>query len=160
MWMLNWVSWSLAISHKLNQKWTLFINKCMMNKQPLTKLSLCYSKAMPQQMVRSWNFLMHLRISHLMETRPDLEMGTHRTPLQLGPMARESRQTCVGCQLALLLNLFLFSPLRTKLTEMKGYWYFDDEFAWWTANYLVDQWISAEPNNHQLYLRFLDALDM
>jgi len=92
-----------------------------------------------------------------METRPDLATGTHRMPLHLGLMACESRQTCVGCQLASLLNLFLFSPLRTKLTEMKGY--FDDEFAWWTANYLVDQRISAEPNNHQLYLHFLDVLD-
>ncbi|KAI6043010.1 Not1-domain-containing protein [Pisolithus marmoratus] len=44
-----------------------------------------------------------------------------------------------------------------KVSEMKGH--FDDDFAWWFANYLVDQRISAEPNNHQLYLRFLDALD-
>ncbi|KAI6117594.1 Not1-domain-containing protein [Pisolithus croceorrhizus] len=44
-----------------------------------------------------------------------------------------------------------------KVTEMKDH--FEDDFAWWFANYLVDQRISAEPNNHQLYLRFLDALD-
>ncbi|KAK0228205.1 Not1-domain-containing protein [Armillaria fumosa] len=44
-----------------------------------------------------------------------------------------------------------------KLTEMKEL--FDDGYSRWFANYLVDQRISSEPNNHGLYLRFLEALE-
>ncbi|KAK7693143.1 hypothetical protein QCA50_002709 [Cerrena zonata] len=36
---------------------------------------------------------------------------------------------------------------------------FEEKYARWFANYLVDQRVSTEPNNHQLYIRFLDALD-
>ena len=44
-----------------------------------------------------------------------------------------------------------------ELTEMRDH--FDDTYARWFANYLVDQRISPESINHQLYLRFLDALE-
>jgi CCR4-NOT transcription complex subunit 1 len=44
-----------------------------------------------------------------------------------------------------------------KLSDMKEQ--FQDHYARWLANYLVDQRISTEPNNHDLYRRFLDALD-
>ncbi|KAJ7286002.1 Not1-domain-containing protein [Mycena rebaudengoi] len=44
-----------------------------------------------------------------------------------------------------------------KLSEMKEQ--FQDDYSRWFANYLVDQRISTEPNNHSLYLRFLDALN-
>ena len=35
-----------------------------------------------------------------------------------------------------------------------------ERFSRWFANYLVDQRVSIEPNDHQMYLRFLDALDV
>ncbi|KAF9557678.1 Not1-domain-containing protein [Agrocybe pediades] len=44
-----------------------------------------------------------------------------------------------------------------KVKEMREQ--FVDQYSRWFANYLVDQRISTEPNNHPLYLRFLDALD-
>jgi CCR4-NOT transcription complex subunit 1 len=34
-----------------------------------------------------------------------------------------------------------------------------DQYSRWFANYLVDQRVATEPNNHPLYLRFLDSLD-
>ncbi|KAJ3553574.1 hypothetical protein NM688_g3537 [Phlebia brevispora] len=37
---------------------------------------------------------------------------------------------------------------------------FQEQYSRWFANYLVDQRVSTEPNNHSLYLRFLDALDV
>ncbi|KAI0028354.1 Not1-domain-containing protein [Vararia minispora EC-137] len=43
-----------------------------------------------------------------------------------------------------------------KVEEMRES--FQDEYARWFANYVVDERISAEPNNHRLYLRFLDAM--
>jgi CCR4-NOT transcription complex subunit 1 len=49
------------------------------------------------------------------------------------------------------------SNFEAKLTEMRDL--FLDEYSRWFANYLVHQRISSEPNNHSLYLRFLDALD-
>ena len=50
------------------------------------------------------------------------------------------------------------SPLNfeTKVSDMQKR--YEDSYSRWFANYLVDQRISTEPNNHSLYLRFLDAL--
>ncbi|KDQ13139.1 hypothetical protein BOTBODRAFT_188668 [Botryobasidium botryosum FD-172 SS1] len=45
----------------------------------------------------------------------------------------------------------------SKVEEMKKR--FQDDYSRWFANYLVDQRVSSEPNNHQLYLRLLDALE-
>lgn len=45
----------------------------------------------------------------------------------------------------------------TKVTEMQEQ--FMDQHSRWFANYLVDQRISTEPNNHPLYLHFLDSLN-
>ncbi|KAL0063300.1 CCR4-NOT core subunit cdc39 [Marasmius tenuissimus] len=56
-----------------------------------------------------------------------------------------------------IINNLAPSNFDAKLTEMKDL--FVDEYARWFANYLVDQRISTEPNNHSLYLRFLDALN-
>ncbi|KAF8226250.1 Not1-domain-containing protein [Tricholoma matsutake] len=56
-----------------------------------------------------------------------------------------------------IVNNLAPSNFETKLTEMRDQ--FDDSFSRWFANYLVDQRISTEPNNHGLYLRFLDAMD-
>ena len=56
-----------------------------------------------------------------------------------------------------LVNNLAPSNFESKMEEMKER--FEDRYARWFANYLVDQRVSTEPNNHQLYLRFLDALD-
>lgn len=130
-----------------------------------------------------------LRIPHLMEARPDLTATLHRalaagadgsrstadmrglstglvadpvpvfTAVQPDKLAGEFMRPPeeVSDKILFIVNNLAPSNFETKLAEMKEY--FDDSFAWWFANYLVDQRISAEPNNHQLYLRFLDALD-
>ncbi|KAG2133444.1 hypothetical protein BD769DRAFT_1353954 [Suillus cothurnatus] len=56
-----------------------------------------------------------------------------------------------------IVNNLAPSNFDTKLSEMKEQ--FDDAFLRWFTNYLVDQCISSEPNKHQLYLHFLNALD-
>ncbi|PFH49091.1 hypothetical protein AMATHDRAFT_81473 [Amanita thiersii Skay4041] len=56
-----------------------------------------------------------------------------------------------------IINNLAPSNFDQKLIEMRDQ--FADDYARWFANYLVDQRISTEPNNHPLYLRFLDALD-
>lgn len=55
-----------------------------------------------------------------------------------------------------IVNNLAPSNFDSKLSEMKGI--FVDDHSRWFANYLVDQRVSSEPNNHSLYLRFLDAL--
>ncbi|KAI5983751.1 Not1-domain-containing protein [Pisolithus albus] len=130
-----------------------------------------------------------LRIPHLIEARPDLASTIHRAlaagtdssrsaadmrglpaglavepapvfnaiqPDRLeGEMSKPSEE--VSDRILFIVNNLAPSNFEAKVTEMKDH--FEDDFAWWFANYLVDQRISAEPNNHQLYLRFLDALD-
>ncbi|KAG6833483.1 hypothetical protein H0H87_006055 [Tephrocybe sp. NHM501043] len=56
-----------------------------------------------------------------------------------------------------IVNNLAPSNFETKVTEMREQ--FDDAHSRWFANYLVDQRISTEPNNHGLYLRFLDSLN-
>lgn len=56
-----------------------------------------------------------------------------------------------------IVNNLAPNNFEAKLKEMREH--FVDQYARWFANYLVDQRISTEPNNHPLYLRFLDALD-
>lgn len=55
-----------------------------------------------------------------------------------------------------IINNLAPSNFEQKAAEMKER--FKDEHARWLANYLVDQRISTEPNNHELYLRLLDYL--
>ncbi|KAG6897848.1 hypothetical protein C0992_010336 [Termitomyces sp. T32_za158] len=56
-----------------------------------------------------------------------------------------------------IVNNLAPSNFDIKVSEMKNQ--LDDIHAQWFASYLVDQRISTEPNNHGLYLRFLDSLD-
>jgi CCR4-NOT transcription complex subunit 1 len=56
-----------------------------------------------------------------------------------------------------IVNNLAPNNFEAKLKEMKDL--YEDEFSHWFANYLVDQRISTEPNNHTLYLRFLDSLE-
>ncbi|KAF8894430.1 Not1-domain-containing protein [Infundibulicybe gibba] len=63
----------------------------------------------------------------------------------------------VSDRILFIVNNLAPSNFDSKLAEMREQ--FDDEYSRWFANYLVDQRITSEPNNHSLYLRFLDALD-
>lgn len=122
-------------------------------------------------------------IPHLMEARPDLAATIHRAIASgsdgsngdLGVLAADPTPVFTAIQpdkmdaeivkpaeelsdkVLFIVNNLAPSNFDAKLTEMKDH--FDDAYAAWFANYLVDQRISAEPNNHQLYLRFLDALE-
>ncbi|KAJ7197229.1 Not1-domain-containing protein [Mycena pura] len=78
--------------------------------------------------------------------RPDVIEGEIQTP----PEELSDR-------ILFIINNLAPTNFEAKLAEMKEQ--FNDEYARWFANYLVDQRISTEPNNHSLYLRFLDALD-
>jgi len=124
-----------------------------------------------------------LGIPHLMEARPDLAATIHRaiatgvdgsngdmraltanptlvfTAIQPDEVDAEIINPAeeLSDKVLFIVNNLAPSNFDVKLTEMKDY--FDDAYARWFANYLVDQRISAEPNNHQLYLRFLDALE-
>ncbi|OAX43815.1 Not1-domain-containing protein [Rhizopogon vinicolor AM-OR11-026] len=130
-----------------------------------------------------------LRIPHLMEVRPDLTGVIHRAIAVGGDGSRSNadmRGISTGLtaepapvftaihpdkldaeiieppeelsdKVLFIVNNLAPNNFDSKLSEMKEQ--FDDAFARWFANYLVDQRISIEPNNHQLYLRFLDALD-
>ncbi|EGN96141.1 hypothetical protein SERLA73DRAFT_112282 [Serpula lacrymans var. lacrymans S7.3] len=130
-----------------------------------------------------------LRIPHLMEARPDLTAVIHRAIVAGGDESLSSadmRGITAGLtadpapvftaiqpdtlegeiiappeelsdKILFIVNNLAPSNFDSKLAEMQEH--FDDAFSRWFANYLVDQRVSTEPNNHQLYLRFLDALD-
>ncbi|KZT74256.1 Not1-domain-containing protein [Daedalea quercina L-15889] len=129
-----------------------------------------------------------LKIPHLLEARPDLAAAIHRAianagehsssidlRLGTGPAVEpppvfnaiqaeqfedeaEHPAEEVSDKILFIVNNLAPSNFESKLAEMREH--FKEQFSWWFANYLVDQRVSTEPNNHQLYLRFLDALDI
>ncbi|KAH9946365.1 Not1-domain-containing protein [Epithele typhae] len=130
-----------------------------------------------------------LKIPHLLEARPDLAISIQRAlangdgssssadlrTLTVAPMAEpppvftaimpdrlegepEAPPEEVSDKILFIVNNLAPSNFESKLVEMKGH--FQEQYSRWFANYLVDQRVSIEPNNHQLYLRFLDALDV
>lgn len=56
-----------------------------------------------------------------------------------------------------IVNNLAPSNFDIKIQEMREQYV--DEYSRWFAHYLVDQRVSTEPNNHTLYLRFLNSLD-
>ncbi|KAF8644127.1 hypothetical protein AX16_008656 [Volvariella volvacea WC 439] len=125
-----------------------------------------------------------LRIPHLIESRPDLVQAIHRALTASGETGTpDNQQATPGERSQVFTSIqpdaiegdpeapaeelsdkFLFivnnlapSNFDDKIVEMKDL--FDDKYSRWFANYLVDQRVSSEPNNHTLYLRFLDALN-
>ncbi|KAF8510218.1 Not1-domain-containing protein [Hysterangium stoloniferum] len=127
-----------------------------------------------------------LQIPHLIETRPDLADSARRallsseevlvevgatngtteiahyafTALKPDDLPRDDvdePEEEVSDKILFLVNNLAPSNFESKTEEMKER--FKDDYARWFANYLVDQRVSTEPNNHDLYLRFLDALD-
>jgi CCR4-NOT transcription complex subunit 1 len=130
-----------------------------------------------------------LRLPHLIEARPELAGSIHRAiasagdggdskvdlrslavgigseplpvftairPDRLGDDVEEPPED-VTDRILFIVNNLAPSNFDSKLTEMREQ--FDNAYSRWFANYLVDQRVSTEPNNHTLYLRFLDALD-
>ena len=129
-----------------------------------------------------------LQIPHLLDARPDLADNARRAllnpeevlvegplgamngatepthyaftalkPDELASTETEEPDEEVSDKILFLVNNLAPSNFESKTEEMKER--FKDQYARWFANYLVDQRVSTEPNNHQLYLRFLDALD-
>lgn len=64
----------------------------------------------------------------------------------------------ISDKILFIVNNLAPSNFDSKLAEMREQ--FQEQYSKWFANYLVDQRVSTEPNNHQLYLRFLDALNI
>ncbi|KAJ3762971.1 Not1-domain-containing protein [Lentinula raphanica] len=63
----------------------------------------------------------------------------------------------ISDKILFIINNLAPNNFSAKLEEMQSL--FKDEYSRWFASYLVDQRISTEPNNHSLYLRFLDSLN-
>ncbi|GJJ12464.1 hypothetical protein Clacol_006706 [Clathrus columnatus] len=78
-------------------------------------------------------------------------------PDELGNISFEEPEEEISDKILFLINNLAPSNFEAKAQEMRDR--FKDEYSLWFANYLVDQRVSTEPNNHQLYLRFLDTLD-
>ncbi|KDQ60584.1 hypothetical protein JAAARDRAFT_31550 [Jaapia argillacea MUCL 33604] len=130
-----------------------------------------------------------LKIPHLLEARPDLATSIHRAlvnardavgstadlrTLTAAPQTEsppvftaiqpdrvdgiiEEPPEELSDKFLFIVNNLAPSNFDAKVDEMKEH--FTEDYSRWFAHYLVDQRISSEPNNHQLYLRLLDALD-
>ncbi|KAH9981460.1 Not1-domain-containing protein [Lactifluus volemus] len=126
-----------------------------------------------------------LDIPHLLEARPDLATLLRRALASGGENVGDARVAPVSRAEASVVftainpdrddDPFLSPPeetsdkilfiinnlapvnINSKLEDMRVH--FKEDHSRWFANYLVDQRISTEPNNHQLYLQFLDGLD-
>ncbi|KAA1474810.1 Not1-domain-containing protein [Dentipellis sp. KUC8613] len=127
-----------------------------------------------------------LNIPHLLEARPGLAASIHRAMANAGDsVPSESRGPALTAseppivftaikpeqmdgepeappedtsdKILFIVNNLAPTNFDSKVVDMKVS--FKDEYARWFANYLVDQRIATEPNNHKLYLRFLDAID-
>ncbi|KIM32540.1 hypothetical protein M408DRAFT_316396, partial [Serendipita vermifera MAFF 305830] len=62
----------------------------------------------------------------------------------------------VSDKILFIVNNLALANLEVKTNELRE-WYSDD-VARWFAKYLVEERVSTEPNNHGLYLQFLDTL--
>ncbi|KAH9180386.1 Not1-domain-containing protein [Lactarius sanguifluus] len=127
-----------------------------------------------------------LDIPHLLEARPDLASllrralasggGDNVGDARIAPVVRAEASAVftainpdrsddaffpppeeVSDKILFIINNLAPVNVNSKLEDIKVH--FQEEHARWFANYLVDQRISTEPNNHQLYLQFLDGLD-
>ncbi|KAF8197388.1 Not1-domain-containing protein [Pholiota molesta] len=109
-----------------------------------------------------------IRIPHLLEARPDLLPTIQRALSTPGGPGGDVPNAHVGPSNPAFEQVAPFTAIQPdeiteplevppRIEEMREQ--FVDQYSRWFANYLVDQRISTEPNNHPLYLRFLDALD-
>ncbi|TFK25059.1 CCR4-Not complex component [Coprinopsis marcescibilis] len=81
------------------------------------------------------------------------------TAIQPDPMQEDIEEPPeeTSDRILFIVNNLAPSNFDSKLKEMQEH--FVDQYSQWFANYLVDQRVSTEPNNHPLYLRFLDSMD-
>ena len=126
-----------------------------------------------------------LDIPHLLEARPDLATllrraltngGDNIGDVRAAPVSRTETSVVftaikpdrndddfpsppeeISDKILFIINNLAPVNVNSKLDDMRGY--FKEEHARWFANYIVGQRVSTEPNNHQLYLQFLDGLD-
>ena len=73
-----------------------------------------------------------------------------------GPPDQPSEAT--SDRILFTINNLAPTNLEGKVSDLQDK--IEDTYFRWFANYLVDQRVSIEPNNHQLYMQFLDALDL
>ncbi|TFY80432.1 hypothetical protein EWM64_g3578 [Hericium alpestre] len=126
-----------------------------------------------------------LDIPHLLEVRPNLAGSIRRAisalddgatsdiadfkPIFLDPPAvftairpdRHDDALCtppdeVSDRILFIVNNLAPTNFDSKVSDMKAN--FNTDYSLWFARYLVEQRICIEPNNHKLYLRFLDAI--
>lgn len=70
--------------------------------------------------------------------------------------AIEDPPEAVSDKILFAINNLAPASLESKVSDVEGT--IEEVYFRWFANYLVDQRISIEPNNHVLYMQFLDAL--
>ncbi|KAH9483822.1 CCR4-NOT transcription complex subunit 1 [Psilocybe cubensis] len=97
--------------------------------------------------------------SHLMLSNPPYDSSPPFSSIQPDVISEplEVPPEELSDRILFIVNNLAPNNFDSKVKEMREQ--FVDQYSRWFANYLVDQRISTEPNNHPLYLRFLDALD-
>lgn len=97
--------------------------------------------------------------SHPISSNSPYEPPAPFTAIQPDPISEplEVPPEDLSDRILFIVNNLAPSNFDLKVKEMREQ--FVDQYSRWFANYLVDQRICTEPNNHPLYLRFLDALD-
>jgi CCR4-NOT transcription complex subunit 1 len=78
-------------------------------------------------------------------------------PDRLGEEENITSPEEVSDKILFIINNLDPGNFEPKTAEMKTH--FQDDYSRWLACYLVVQRVSTEPNNHQLYFRFLNPLD-
>lgn len=82
--------------------------------------------------------------------KPDVPTHDRGTP--------ETPDEATSDRILFIINNLALSNLDQKVGDMQKA--IESSYMRWFANYLVDQRISIEPNNHHLYMQFLDTLDI
>lgn len=80
-------------------------------------------------------------------------------PEELGPEEQEGMEPPpedITDKMLFIVNNLDPNNFASKVGAMREA--FKDEHAHWFANYLIEQRVSTEPNNHALYLRLLDSM--
>jgi CCR4-NOT transcription complex subunit 1 len=72
--------------------------------------------------------------------------------------APEQPPEAVSDRILFTINNLAPTNLESKVKDLDGK--MEETHFRWFANYLVDQRVSIEPNNQQLYMQFLDALEL
>jgi CCR4-NOT transcription complex subunit 1 len=82
--------------------------------------------------------------------KPDASAAQRGTP--------EQPDEATSDRILFIVNNLAPTNMEAKVKDMEEK--MEDQHYRWFANYIVDQRVSIEPNNHGLYMSFLDALDI